>query len=79
MAGDTIERIVGIVNGTNGQHLSLDGAREPRFCRGAVLRAGAAGYAEADPTADEGLTRLQDRYPASRDFSLRAGSERFLP
>ncbi len=58
LAGDTIERIVGIVNGTT-NYILTGMARENRDFADALASTQALGYAEADPTADvEGLDSL---------------------
>jgi len=58
LAGDSIERIVGIVNGTT-NYILTGMARENRDFGEALAAAQQLGYAEADPTADvEGFDSL---------------------
>jgi len=58
LAGDHIQRIVGIVNGTT-NYILTGMAREGRDFAEALASAQALGYAEADPTADvEGFDSL---------------------
>ncbi len=58
LSGDTVERIVGIVNGTT-NYILTGMARENRDFGDALASAQQLGYAEADPTADvEGFDSL---------------------
>ena len=51
LAGDTVQRVAGIVNGTTNYILSEMGSTGADYEK-ALADAGALGYAEADPTAD---------------------------
>ena len=76
LAGDTVLRVAGIVNGTTNHILSRWPAPAPDYAA-ALADASALGYAEADPTADvEGYDAPRPRPPSWRPSPSHPGDRR---